>query len=333
MTRRAPAPAPTPRPTVLRVREPGDILGIVPYLLGFHPVESLVVAFVRDRRIAVTARIDLAAVADIEGLLDQLEQVGSRVGSRSLVMIGYSADDSVRGVMRDLADQVPWDLLDVLAVSGGRWWSVCCEEGRCAEGCCTPEGRPYDVGAHPLAAQAVLAGISATATREEIAALTAPPPASERDRLGRATSEVAARVAGSGGRRRRQLMKRLVESSLHTGTTDEVQAIELAVLAQDVAVRDVAWALMTRPRADEHLQLWRRVVAVAVPPYEAAPLGLLAIAGWLSGNGALLNCCIDRLEEVDPDYSLLWLCRDISEQAIPPRQFDAIAAELRSQVH
>lgn len=327
MTRRAAAPAPAADPTVLRVRAPGDILGIVPYLLGFHPSESLVVAFVRDRRIAVTARIDLAATADLEGLLDQLGPVSQQVGSRSVVMVGYSADDSVRGLVRDLVDLVPWDVLDALAVTGGRWWSVCCE--RPGSECCPPEGRPYDVASHPLAAEAVLAGISATATREEIAALAAAPPEADRDRLRRLAGDTADRWAGSGGRRRRHRMKRLVEQVLREGTATDAESVELAVLARDVAVRDVAWALMTRPSAEQHVEIWRRVVAVAVPPYDPAPLGLLAIAGWLSGNGALLNCCIERLEQVDPDYSLLWLCRDISDQAIPPRQFDSIAAELR----
>ena len=71
-------------------------------------------------------------------------------------------------------------------------------------------------------------------------------------------------------------------------------------------------------------------VSVAVWPYEAAPLGMLAIAGWLSGNGALLNCCIERLEVTAPDYSLLELCKAISDQAIAPSHFDAIAEDLRA---
>ena len=87
---------------------------------------------------------------------------------------------------------------------------------------------------------------------------------------------------------------------------------------------------MSRARAEEHVALWRRVVSVAVWPYEAAPLGMLAIAGWVNGNGALLNCCIERLEAVAPDYSLLALCRDISDQAIAPSCFDAIAEDLRA---
>jgi Domain of unknown function (DUF4192) len=325
MTRRT-APSTLPaEPTVLRIREPGDILGVIPYLLGFHPTESLVASFVSDRRVAVTARIDLAATADIEALVDQLEMVGERVGTRSVVLVGYSADDGIRELMRDLAGLIPLDLVDVLAVSGQRWWSVCCDGE-----CCPAEGQPYDVASHPLAAEAVVAGISATATREEIVALTAGPVPEDRDRLHRLTEACVGRLAGTSVRRRRRRIKQVVGRALDAGGPTEGQAIEIAVLAEDLTARDEAWALMSRQRADDHVALWRRVVSVAVWPFEAAPLGMLAMAGWVSGNGALLNCCIDRLEEVAPDYSLLDLCRDISDRAIPPSTFDALAREMRA---
>ncbi|HEY5981228.1 MAG TPA: DUF4192 domain-containing protein [Microlunatus sp.] len=325
MTRHATVPAEPPAPTVLRVREPGDILGVVPYLLGFHPTESLVAAFVRERRIRVTARIDLAATADIEGLVDQLELVGQQVSSRSLVLIGYSADAGVRELMRDLADLIPLDLVDVLAVSGDRWWSVCCDGE-----CCPPEGRSYDIAAHPLAAAAVVAGISATPSRQEIADLTAGPTDADHDRLSGRAEETARRLAGVGRRRRRQRMKRLIVSTVRSGGPTEAEAVEIAVLARDVVVRDVAWALMSREDAADHVMVWHRVVSVAVRPSEAAPLGMLAMAAWLSGNGALLNCCIERLERVAPDYPLLQICQEISDQAVPPSRFDAIAEEMRS---
>jgi hypothetical protein len=307
---------------------------VVPYLLGFHPTESLVAAFVRQRHIAVTARIDLAATADLEGLVDQLELVGRQIDTRSLVLIGYSADEGVRDLMRDLADLIPLDLVDVLAVSGDRWWSVCCDPGQRhssgEEECCPPEGRPYDIASHPLAAAAVMAGISATPSRQEIADLAAGPPAADHDRLAAAAEETARQLSGIGRRRRRQRMRRLIGRSLRSDGPTEAEAIEIVVLARDLAVRDAAWALMSRERAADHVAVWRRAVSVAVRPFEAAPLGMLAMAGWLSGNGALLNCCIERLEHVAPDYSLLELCREISDQAIPPSRFDVIAEEMRA---
>ena len=50
-------------PTI-RVTSPADLIEAVPYLLGFHPTESLVVVGFDDsagsgRQVAVTARLDL----------------------------------------------------------------------------------------------------------------------------------------------------------------------------------------------------------------------------------------------------------------------------------
>lgn len=309
------------------MREPGDILGVIPYLLGFHPTESLVATFIRDRQIAVTARMDLAATADLEALVDQLERVAERVETRSVVLVAYSADPGIRELTRDLADVLPLDLLDVLAVSGDRWWSVCCDGP-----CCPPDGQPYDISSHPLAAAAVVAGISATATRQEIAELTTGPAPAEVDRLAAMADAAAQRLARLNVRRRRRRIRQTVNRLLASGGPSEVEAVELAVLVRDITVRDEAWAQMTRSRAAEHLDLWRRVVAVAVWPYEAAPLGLLAIAGWLSGNGALLNCCIERLEAVAPDYSLLEVCQLISDQAIAPSFHDQLLEQMRTAV-
>jgi hypothetical protein len=241
-----------------------------------------------------------------------------------VVLVGYSDDPGVRGLMRDLADLIPLDKLDVLAVSGDRWWSVGCDGP-----CCPPDGNAYDISAHPLAATAVLAGISATSTRQEIADLTAGPAAEDRDRLDALATNRAAGADLLSQRRRRRRMRQLVDKVLACDGPTEVEAVEIAVLARDVLVRDEAWALMTRERAERHVALWRRVVSVATWPYEAAPLGMLGMAGWVSGNGALLNCCIERLEQVAPDYSLLQILTDISDHALAPSCFDQIADDLR----
>lgn len=297
---------------------------MIPYLLGFHPAESLVAAFVRQRRVVVTARVDLAATADLEALIDQFELVADQVDTRAIVLVGYSADESVRDVMRGLADVIPFDLVDVLAVSGDRWWSVCCDGD-----CCPAEGQAYDIEAHPLAVEAVMAGISATGTRDDIMALTAGPPAAERDRLTAAAEECAGKVDQLSRRRRRRRVRQLVDRVLSADGPTDAEAVEIAVLVRDIGVRDEVWAMMTRQDAEAYVALWRRVVAISVWPYEPAPLAMLGWAGWLDGNGALLNCCIDRLEQVAPDYGLLELCKQISNNAIPPRYLDQIADQLR----
>ena len=48
--------------TRIKASTPGDLLGVVPYLLGFHPRESIVVVLLGDRQMVMTARMDLAAL-------------------------------------------------------------------------------------------------------------------------------------------------------------------------------------------------------------------------------------------------------------------------------
>ena len=113
---------------------------------------------------------------------------------------------------------------------------------------------------------------------------------------------------------------------------DEPTCALLAVLALDVRVRDVAWAMMSRAAAADHVRLWSTVVARSPDEVSSAPLGLLGVAAWISGNGALLNCCVERLEHSDPGYSLGRLLADISDRALPPSLWDELAQDLRSEV-
>jgi len=66
--------------SVLRVRNPGDLIEAIPYLLGFHPRDSLVVVGLAGTRVSVTARIDL----------DDLGEAGMLAGTLRVLMNGES---------------------------------------------------------------------------------------------------------------------------------------------------------------------------------------------------------------------------------------------------
>ncbi|MFD0787811.1 DUF4192 family protein, partial [Micromonospora azadirachtae] len=51
-------------PPRLAVRSPADLLAAVPYLLGFHPADSVVVVAMRGRRVVFAARADLPDPAE-----------------------------------------------------------------------------------------------------------------------------------------------------------------------------------------------------------------------------------------------------------------------------
>jgi hypothetical protein len=93
-----------------------------------------------------------------------------------------------------------------------------------------------------------------------------------------------------------RLLASMVDGAIsEPGALDERTCLLLRLLVTDVRIRDLAWALMSPSNAEDHVRLWGAVVAHVPPTLAAAPLCLLGMAAWVSGAGALLNCCCERL--------------------------------------
>lgn len=328
----------------LRARRPADLLAAVPFLLGFHPEESLVALFLHAGRVQLTARYDLGDQADLDvaDLVEQHDPSG-------LVLVAYCADaERGRAALLEQADLLgDVDLVDLLLVDGERWWSLVCTAG-----CCPTEGSPYEPGDHPLSAEAVWAGLVARPDRAAVVATVAGPQEQEWDELRRRARPLGTRLARSGRTERQDALGRAVVAALPrldpvsddgppdpsgpvvhadrgAAGLDDATCLELALLVGDTLVRDVACALVTREDARRHLTLWQQVVARTPPEHAAAPLCLVGVAAWASGNGTLLNACCERLSDLDPAYPMGRLLSDVSRRALPPAWWDAMADGLR----
>jgi hypothetical protein len=106
----------------------------------------------------------------------------------------------------------------------------------------------------------------------------------------------------------------------------------LALLVTDLRLRDLGWAMIDFEEAEQHVEVWLRVVDRVPPELSAGPLGLLGVAEWIAGHGALLNCCADRLRDQHPGYSMGRLLGDISEWAVSPSLWRTIRPELRAEL-
>ena len=327
-------PPSDPGPVRLKARRPADLLAAVPFLLGFHPEESLVALFLGSGRVRLTARYDLGdrSALDLADLVEQHHPSG-------LVLVAYCTDaERGRAELRAQADQLDdVDLVDLLVVDGRRWWSLVCSSG-----CCPAEGSPYAPQEHPLSAEAVWAGLVARPDRAAVVATVAGPPAEGWHGLRRRVRLIGARLERGSRTDRQDALARAVVDALPrldpaddpglgeraTGLDDET-CLELALLVRDTLVRDVACALVTREDARRHLALWQEVLARTPPELAAAPLCLVGVAAWASGNGTLLNACCERLSELDPAYPMGQLLSDVSRRALPPAWWDAMADGLR----
>ena len=316
--------------TRIKLSRPGDVLGVVPYLVGFHPRESVVALMVRSRRVVLTIRVNMPPPAEATDLAADIAGLADQHSADELIIIGYSADaEAARGLLSRVEGELDgYHVNDVLYVDGQRWWSL-----TCTGTCCPPEGRPYDPGCDPIAAEAVYAGLEARADRAELEKDVGGPPEAERGELRRLAEQQVTEIQPLDLRARCALMEKLVlAGAANDLTLDDANCLRIAVLARDVPVRDVAWALIRRETAEQHLALWSRVVARTAAPYEAAPLCLLGFCAWICGNGAMMNCCIERLSTVAPAYSMGHLLNKISRRALPPSLWDQMDTQIRAEL-
>lgn len=128
--------------TTMRLRGPADVLAILPYQLGFHPRDALVVVCLHDGRFGLLQRIDLPppeqVVEAVSSLLRPLEQADPE----SVLLIGFEDCDGdarlMLDAMRDACDELDVRVSGRIVVRHGRWWSLDCDDQRC----CPRDGVP-----------------------------------------------------------------------------------------------------------------------------------------------------------------------------------------------
>lgn len=311
-------------PTVVRVGEPDELLSLVPYLLGFHPKQSLVVLALSGERVVLTARLDL----DADRLLDgpRVAAIAAGSGADRLVLVAYAANGGEAADLVDLFVGLVSDTLDVdeaWRVHERRFWCL-------VPGCGCARAREFDPGATSAAAQAVLAGLRVVESRETLLGVVAEPRGAALAEVEAAYESVGPTVAGSSDEERRDRLALLVEGFLASPRRLGVEeCAELSMLVRFAEVRDVATTRVRRADAELHLDLWGQVARSAAEPFAVAAVCLAGLAAWVSGDGALLNVCIERAEQCDPGFPLLQILCDISDGGIPPSCWDDICDEMR----
>jgi hypothetical protein len=92
----------------------------------------------------------------------------------------------------------------------------------------------------------------------------------------------------------------------------------LAVWCSLTVVRDMAVAWIDTDNASDHVSVWTAAARMVVPPHEVRVLGLAGFSAWLSGDGALAWCAVERAIQVDPDDTFVGLLREALIGATPP---------------
>ena len=279
----------------------------------------------------VHARVDLPVDAgEAAALAEHLAGVAGRNGVGAAALVVYTDDV---GLARTVVEALVAALTAVrcavrcaVRADGERWWLL----DRPEHG----PGTPYDLGSHPLTAEAVVEGTVVLASRRELAETLVCDP-----RGGRGGGDLARRSRMSRlarllptrehlvveGRWVRHRVRRHLADGRRLDAADVARL--LLLLDATLELRDVAWAEMAHANARRHVALWLDVVRRAPVDLRAAPASLLGFAAWLSGHGALAWCAVERAQEADPGYGLAGLLSTALAGGVPPSAWEPLGPE------
>ncbi|MPZ28131.1 MAG: DUF4192 family protein [Micromonosporaceae bacterium] len=344
-----PVTDPRPDSPLVTLRSPADLIAFTPYLLGFHPTDSVVVVGFRDREVAFAARGDLpdpggglpdpgggggpvTGGGPVIGPAREIADLVVRQPVDAVALLGYgpaAAVDPLLGAVHDMMRRRDLRVTEVLRVTDGRWWSYLCDNPRC----CPPEGVPIDpVGTGQVTAWCTYAGLTAAGSRQELAGRIAPVGGAERAAMTRATDRAerellgwletvpeagrAEAVLGAGRSALDAARTRYAEG----GALADGELARLGLLLASIPVRDAAWRAVTTEQSQ--LRLWTDLTRRADPPLVPAPASLLAFTAWRSGDGALAGLAVQRALQEDPCYSMATLILDALQQGLAPSTLD-----------
>lgn len=315
----------TSRPR-LRLQSPADVVSAVPYLLGFHPSDSVVVLGLRRAKLVFHVRADLLP-REKSGPVETTEAARHLVwllrvqAATGAIVVGYGEASRVTALALATASEVRGSgltVIELMRVANGRYWCYECQD----PACCPPEGHPVDIPSSLIAAQATLAGFTALPDRDALVKTLAAPAGPALGAAKVAVERARTRLAGRGdrdgdGSALTEAIRRYADGGR---LTDDEIALLTVSLKDDTALRDEAWSRVDAPGStiSVHSALWTDVVCRCDPDLVVAPAVVLGYACWLLGDGVRAGIAIDRALAVDPECTAALLLSELLSRAVHP---------------
>jgi hypothetical protein len=332
---------------VVRLRGPDDVIGILPWRLGFHPAESLVLVVLQGerRRERVVMRLDLPHPEDEPAAADETAARVVLAGADEVLVLVYSDEpgrdgelprcdlvEDLVGLLEDDGVAVP----EAVLVSGGRRWSYLCTD----PGCCPPEGVPLPDRPTPAtdayAAEAVGRGTVVLADRAELRGSVTPSDhavavAAREQAWDELDDLLTTRgLAAASAELLTRLREQLARGEREPPTPSE--ALLVAIGLRDSRARDAVMAAALDDDATDLRDLLGQVARL-VDDEVAAPV--CTALGWLaytSGEGALALVAVERALRAEPGCAMAQLLLGGIDGMVPPAVLRDISRAVRADL-
>lgn len=319
----------------IRLSAPGDLLASLPQMMGFRPVNSVVLLADTGpggKEIGRRLRCDLPpeehTAATAEQLVESITKdspgsvvmaivgTGEPVGKGSLphraLVTAVRRELAARGVDQPAAYWVP-------EIREGAQWA-CYDHDHCG-------GELPDPRSTLAAAAAVRLGMVTFGSREELARLIL----ADNELLLRARAQlIDAKVRDLGfgtaaawsehrGFAAVRDALRAADSGLLALSDDQIAEVGLALA--DVRVRDACLATALPPDSDLALaaaRLWQALSRALPPPERTEALCLAGYAAYIAGNGTLAGMALEAALDTDSSHTLSGLLMRALENGLAP---------------
>jgi hypothetical protein len=316
-----------------------DLITAIPFLIGFHPTDSIVLISVKDDAIGLAMRIDLPTQLESDQI-DLLAHHFLQEESEAALLVAYMPEsrddgDSVlislgAGLIRNGVD-----IQESIVVQSGRYRSIICRDLTC----CPSAGKVMpEIEKSEIAAEHVVAGIPMPYDdiSQLIETLSADPLALTLTWA----SEVSTYAFEEGDPSVIELRRDGVETMdllldeyrMGYGATNRLLVARMIGRMNDLQVRDYALGVHTEDTYDLYFTMWRELLRFAPEGYVAPIACIVAAMAYEGGDGALAQRALDRALEDDEQYPLAALLRRVFNAGWPPESFASMRRELHPKV-
>jgi len=318
---------------------PHDLLAAIPFLIGYHPEDSLVVVSIKENAVGMAMRIDYPV--DIpEGAYDLLASHLQRELATGALLVAYVPSDRSDGevVLSDASaalTRIGISTDESLLIQGGRYRSVLCQDPICcpAEGNLIPEIDGSRIAVEHVVAGRAMPFANLQALTDSIASL---PVAAEQRWIDQVKSFQLSSSAADLSKLQRDGATAVIDLAGEFASGRIGQDLELTARVigrlSDIQVRDFALGSHDEENVDTYFQMWRHLMRIAPKGFIAPVASLCAALAYESGNGALAHRALDRALEDVNGYSLALLLRRVFTAGWPPASFAAMRRELHPKV-
>ncbi|MDU0292678.1 DUF4192 domain-containing protein [Saccharothrix longispora] len=319
----APSTSPLDNAAPAKLNDPGDLIAAAPHLMGYYPVDALVVNIIVGTTVELTMCCDLPLDTLPESLTGHLATIVTRYPDALVIGVVVGGGTPVGHTLpRDVLVTRLRDAISGHDASLNMFWTPAITAGA--------RWYDYDNPAHTgtvpdpkttvLAVQAAVQGQRTLDSRADLAALLRPDP---QDVLARRSAAIDTLLTRPGRRRPASHSYRLVIEQVQR-TPERSEALSdhdiaaLAVALTDYTVRDACIATATGEHAHAAEQLWTELTRQCPAPQRAEPAALLAMSAYLRGNGGLASLALDRAQTAFPGHRLTQLLRAALDSHMPP---------------